>query len=683
MSANGVCPGSRNQAEYPESDTQCNQDGAPGAALCSEETETLLLKDECKDYVWNSKKEFYYTIRWGLVDSMCTSATISAFHPSFVDKKRSLEHTYMDGKNKSRLVPITSVGEYDVLSDDYDGVPYALGISDLVNTRHRYSWICSLRRRGEDKRHICGVTLLSMPPSPTVLVSSAHCVTICRSKALNKVLDNCCCSNVGGETCTDNPDCGDDPEIVNLTGEDAEIICGEWETGPTPMEESGEEYNIILPIKNITRHPNYTISRGELNSQFVANDLAVFFVEDEDLKQSEYKIVPACLPSGPIPSTTNAIHSGWSSPPPLEFLNQSLPAFVPYYRNFFKQWHYSMSVLQCQDPNLNFKDPSNSAYPPGVICAAEKFNEFCPTSGESGSPLMYEINNKYVALGIESFTKGCSRFTYIPDPLNRLTQESINPSVYSKLSCYLPWIAEQYSMEYEAEDNSDPDCINYSGNIEEVTAEVCTTIPTTYVDTLILTDNVEAECLFNFTLDETEWDGCAISGISDFTLPVFKCPVRTVKNRNTEYFTSFTATNEYGDTVQYNEVLTALYCPTNSIGLDYIKFDDIGFDSIYIFNSDGPVIAANGEYELDPENHQCRDQYGYLSRLPVFRTCKNNCRGGEISQGRTKISYLNNFFSKLPSCCWRIRLACSIRSYSGCGWSSSSIFIHIICGWSC
>ena len=138
----------------------------------------------------------------------------------------------------------------------------------------------------------CGVTLLSMPPSKTVLVSSAHCVTVCRSEAMNKVLPNCCCDNVGGEICDDSSICEDDAEIVNLTGHDAEIICGEWETGPTPASESGEEYNIILPIKNVVRHPNYKISRGKLNSQFVADDLAIFQVDDNGLQQSKENIVP-------------------------------------------------------------------------------------------------------------------------------------------------------------------------------------------------------------------------------------------------------------------------------------------------------------------------------------------------------------------------------------------------------
>ena len=33
-----------------------------------------------------------------------------------------------------------------------------------------------------------------------------------------------------------------------MTGADVEVICGEWEIGNVPQEESGELYNVILQI---------------------------------------------------------------------------------------------------------------------------------------------------------------------------------------------------------------------------------------------------------------------------------------------------------------------------------------------------------------------------------------------------------------------------------------------------
>ena len=37
----------------------------------------------------------------------------------------------------------------------------------------------------------------------------------------------------------------------------------------------------------------------------------------------------------------------------------------------------------------------------------------------------------------------------MPKLRNPTPQETNNPAVYTKLSCHLPWIAEQYGMEYD------------------------------------------------------------------------------------------------------------------------------------------------------------------------------------------------------------------------------------------
>ena len=68
-----------------------------------------------------------------------------------------------------------------------------------------------------------------------------------------------------------------------MTGQDAEIICGEWETGNIRPSLSGEKYNILLDIKEITRHPDYTINIE--SSAFLQNDIAVFLVDDDILNK--------------------------------------------------------------------------------------------------------------------------------------------------------------------------------------------------------------------------------------------------------------------------------------------------------------------------------------------------------------------------------------------------------------
>ena len=144
-------------------------------------------------------------------------------------------------------------------------------------TRHRYPWICSLRGRGPDKQHHCAVTLLRRPPGPTVLVTAAHCTFLCKSD--NIVVPNCCCDNVAQTKCSDDTNrCGDSPVVREMTGADVEVICGEWEIGDIPPDESGEEYNAVLPIEKITRHPNFEINQGVLRTNFLQDDIAVIYV---------------------------------------------------------------------------------------------------------------------------------------------------------------------------------------------------------------------------------------------------------------------------------------------------------------------------------------------------------------------------------------------------------------------
>ena len=88
---------------------------------------------------------------------------------------------------------------------------------------------------------------------------------------------------------------------------------------------------------------------------------------------------------------------------------------------------------------------------------------------------------------------------------------SDNPSVYTKLSCYLPWVAAQYDMDYTPFGNPDPDCLKGQGDITEVTAEVCRTSP--YNDVWDMKDNIEAECLLPFSLNGENYDSCILDDI--------------------------------------------------------------------------------------------------------------------------------------------------------------------------
>ena len=157
----------------------------------------------------------------------------------------------------------------------------------IENSRHRYPWLCSVRSKDASHKHFCAATLLSRPPSKTVLVGPAHCTYLCKSS--KGVVDNCCCG--GPNNCSENrPRCGTNYHIVEMTGDDAEIICGEWETGFLPPSSSGELYNVVLSVNDIVRHPGYTVNFE--SSAYLQNDVAVFKVDDTNLSKvsSTYNI---------------------------------------------------------------------------------------------------------------------------------------------------------------------------------------------------------------------------------------------------------------------------------------------------------------------------------------------------------------------------------------------------------
>ena len=265
------------------------------------------------------------------------------------------------------------------------------------------------------------------------------------------------------------------------------------------------------------------------------NDIATIHVSPVDRNIfNQNKIYPGCLPRSGV-RQGSAIHAGWSTPPPLSYLQDNAPYHVPYYRDFRKMWHYRMDISTCQDPLTNeingepLEFPSDTYYPPGLICGKEQRRFFCPSSGESGSPLMTDNGGKLQIDGILSFIKGCGAFSFDqsfgslypvlslfdPDDFNLdysvLFQQSNNPSAYTKLSCFLSWIAEQYGLEYSSDPVPDQSCVEGNGNIEDVTeveSRDCRSSPSSYFDVFssqfqlnFQTDISELPCIFPFYLD--------------------------------------------------------------------------------------------------------------------------------------------------------------------------------------
>ena len=64
-----------------------------------------------------------------------------------------------------------------------------------------------------------------------------------------------------------------------MTGDNADILCGEWDSnGNNDPSTSGEKYNIALTIKEIVRHPDYIVNPSTEQS-YLENDIAVFKVQ--------------------------------------------------------------------------------------------------------------------------------------------------------------------------------------------------------------------------------------------------------------------------------------------------------------------------------------------------------------------------------------------------------------------
>ena len=238
----------------------------------------------------------------------------------------------------------------------------------------------------------------------------------------------------------------------------------------------------------------------------------------------------------------------------------------------------------------------------------------------------------------ETFPQGCSWFDFqeYDSTYSYLDQISENPAVYTKLSCYLPWVAAQYDMDYTPPGDPDPACFTGNGDITEVTAEICRTNP--FNNQFDRDEGREAPCLFPFTLNGKSYNSCITDEIEGFTRPIFRCPIRTVKGSGTDY------TDQHltgGD-----EFLQGNHCPTNSIGqwingTELINGTSAG-SVVYEFNDAGPVYGPNGELELDPDNNGCGRGY----TRPIFSTCKNTCRGGKYFKSiKNKNTNIHNIFA--------------------------------------
>jgi len=530
---------------------------------CSGQTEDLLLNsEEC----FRSAVE-QPTLVQNSVFMMIHNSCTEDISKRLVNKITNIPT--FQCKCSARINPVTNIG-----------VGYKTQIK-YENTRNRYPWLCSLRTHGVNPEHLCAVSLLSIPPQPTILVGAAHCTSICRDRGYK--MPSCCCILEGIESCrSDQAKCGQNALVSDLKPGEVDILCGEWELGAVPMSVSEERYNINLQLEEIVVHEKYNKKLGPSGG----NDIAIFKVNDKLMKNALSKrIYPACLPNSYRAKPQVGILSGWAPPPSFYYIEKNSQSLVQHYGDLFKQFHYKMEIQKsCEDPNrfkIYGRDilyPSNTSYPSGTICAKES-ERHCFSGGDSGSPLMVadlSVSSRYYIEGIHSFLKGCE-LNKVGNRTKFFALQQESPSVFTKLSCFLPWIAKQYNLNYIHE--SDELCNVATGDPEDKDkVEDCR-------EAIGDPGSEEQECMFPFFYEGELLKECTlISSGAEYIIPEFRCPTRDITTKK-------------------------------SLGKQLINsytYESVGF---------GEYCLDQNEI-LDPKIN-CSRPETFLALVP----CKNNCKG--------------------------------------------------------
>ena len=176
-------------------------------------------------------------------------------------------------------------------------------------------------------------------------------------------------------------------------------------------------------------------------------------------------------------------------------------------------------------------------------------------------------------------------FVYLSS--NFLLQESgEEPAVYTKLACFLPWIAEQYEMDFVGNTGGESkECTQGNGDKNDYNIVPCRS-----------NSLEESECIFPFYWNGKLFDQCTFIEDQEFQIPVFRCPIRNI-TRKIDGINSFKSE----DFLRYRGLadVTRRLCVAN----DQDKNDPTA--------------------ELDPEIEYC------FPGIQAFAQCKNNCKGGK------------------------------------------------------
>ena len=104
---------------------------------------------------------------------------------------------------------------------------------------------------------------------------------------------------------------------------------------------------------------------------------------------------------------------------------------------------------------------------------------------------------------------------------SRLIQIAREPAVYTKIQCFLPWIAEQYGMDFkENVEDYRNECSEGTGNVNDFNEEQCRS-----------NSDEESPCIFPFYWNGRRHEECVFLEEEEFLLPVFRCPIRNITRK--------------------------------------------------------------------------------------------------------------------------------------------------------
>ena len=341
-------------------------------------------------------------------------------------------------------------------------------------------------------------------------------------------------------------------------------------------------------------------------------------------------------------------------------VSDQLQSFFDVYAHLHKQWHFRMKKISCRDlpikrptnlPNYYPTFNTNTSYPAGTVCTLEDTPEdpICLTGGESGSPLMSVQAERHTAEGVMSFTRSC--LAEIGTKGSRPNKEvlkftSTSPNVYTKLSCFLPWVAKQYGLVWDNPEPEDPECNVVQGDPADFNQTYCGTLPDQNVQELGAGQQLPLElpCIFPYFLDEKRYDGCLQFSTNGFVIPSFYCPVfnstvRKWDNITQQYLSSFKSSESGNNAVR----------PTDEMCFVYVK-QTIEFD--YATGSIINVVIERLDVDpmMNTSNCTCGDSSNFTQTTSTsgtstsitlsgcqpnttyqpFVQCRNNCKGGEV-----------------------------------------------------